>query len=67
MGYSAALSLGAGDPASTTPNVTTENHNVGVADARADKTTLHVAIAIVVVAVVFLAVGRGYLRNARIA
>lgn len=67
MGYSAALSLGAGDPASTAPNVTNQNHNVGVADARADKSTLHWAIAIVVLGVVILSVGRGYLRNARIA
>lgn len=67
-GYSAALtSATSGPPASTAPNVTNQHQNVGVADARADRTTLYWAIAVVVLGVVILSVGRGYLRNARIA
>lgn len=67
-GYSPALMFGgSGTPASVGPNVTTEHVNKAVADAQGDKTTVHISVAVVVLAVIVLSVGRGYLRNARIA
>lgn len=66
--YSASLgdALGAGNLASTSDTTATVNHNVA-ATAGGDKTALHFAIAAVVVGLLVLAIGRGYLRNARIA
>lgn len=66
--YSASLgdALGAGNLASTGDTAHTVNHNVA-ASAGGDKSALHFAIAAVVVGLLVLAIGRGYLRNARIA
>lgn len=66
--YSASLgdALGSGALASTGDTTATVNHNVA-ASAGGDKTALHYAVATVVVGVLLLAIGRGYLRNARIA
>lgn len=67
-GYTAALSpMSSGAPASTGGNITTDKSDVVARGARADRSTLHIAIGVVVLAVVVLSVGRGYLRNARIA
>lgn len=66
-GYSANLGASSGDAASTGGNVTTENHNVAAAGVRADTGVVHWAVAVVVVALIVLGIGRGYLRNARIA
>lgn len=66
--YSASLgdALGSGALASTGDTTATVNHNVA-ASAGGDKSALHFAIAAVVVGLLLLGVGRGYLRNARIA
>lgn len=66
--YSASLGdvPGNGTLASTGGTVSTENHNVA-ANAGGDKAALHYAVAVIVLGLVILLVGRGYLRNARIA
>lgn len=65
--YSAALGNvpGAGVLASNGDTTATVNHNV-TASAGGDRSALHLAIAVVVVGVVLLLIGRGALRNARI-
>lgn len=67
-GYTASLgaALGSGALASTSDTTATVNHNVA-ANAGGDKTALHFAVAAVVVGLLLLGIGRGYLRNARIA
>jgi hypothetical protein len=65
--YSAALGnvAGGGVLASNGDTTATVNHNV-TANAGGDKSALHLAIAVVVVGIVLLLIGRGVLRNARI-
>lgn len=66
--YSASLGdvPGSGTLASTGPTTSTENHNVA-ANAGGDRSALHLAVGVVVVGLILLMAGRGYLRNARIA
>jgi hydrogenase-4 membrane subunit HyfE len=66
--YSASLGdvPGAGALASTAPTTSTQNHNVA-ANAGGDRSALHFAVGVVVLGLLVLLVGRGYLRNARIA
>lgn len=66
--YSASLgdAPGNGTLASTGGTVSTENHNVA-ASGGGDRAALHYAVAVIVLGLLVLAIGRGYLRNARIA
>lgn len=68
-GYSPSLAgaFTGGAPASVGGNVTTENRNAVAAGAATSSGTLHVGIGVIVAAIVILALGRGWLRNARIA
>jgi hypothetical protein len=68
-GYSPSIggSFQGGAPASSGGNVTTENREVVSNQARTSSSVLHIAIGAIVVAVLILAFGRGFLRNARIA
>lgn len=72
IGYSAAIPLqGQAGPSGNLPtaqsNPSTENKNQAVADAKTSPTVVHEAVAVVVIAIILLLIGRGYLRNARIA
>ena len=64
LGGSAARS---GQLASTTPTTVSRHVNAVPASAGSDTLIVHLALAVVVVAVIILMIGRGYLRNARIA
>lgn len=71
MAYSAAIGGnfggGGGAPASTGGNVTTENRNKVADTAKTSPKVLHLAIGVVVVGILILGAGRGWLRNARVA
>lgn len=63
--YQASLQAG-GFTASSAPNTTTHNVNVASSTAAAPNGVLHMAVAAVVVGIIILAIGRGWLSNARI-
>lgn len=65
--YSASLGdvPGSGALASTAPTVTTQHKN-SAANAGGDTKALHLAIGVIVFALLVLLIGRGYLRNARV-
>lgn len=68
-GYTASLGgspAGGGTMASQQDTPHTQNQNV-TANAGGDKRALHYAIAVVIAGLVVLLIGRGYLRNAKIA
>ena len=68
MAYKADLNsyMGSAPLASQGDTTHTQNQNV-TQGSGGDKTVLHIAVAVVVVAIIVLLIGRGYLRNARIA
>jgi len=68
MAYSADLgaALSAAPLASNGPTTHTQNQNV-TAQSGGDKGTLYLAVGVVIACVVVLLIGRGALRNARIA